>query len=330
MPDIFISYSRQNKSRVEPLAQALTEAGLTVWWDSQLLPGDKFRGVIQEKLQSADWVLVIWTKQSIESDWVKQEASKAHDRGVLIPVLFDDVTPPMPFEELQNADLKAWYGNSNNPEFRKIVSTIQQENTAAVTQASQLSKLRHWLKYHWKQLSLGTVFMTVLALAGGYNDITQILKGFFHNNGFNPVELDCALSTAQASSKTAPIFTAKLDRKRYQIGQAMQIELKPDRDAYFTIIDHGSDPSDPERKHVLFNNEDVQKDERFILPKPNNGRMEIQGPSGTNVFEVIASVTPIQDPAATSKNVVYRDFAKEPDAKIPETNNCTLSFAITN
>lgn len=329
MPDIFISYSSKNKARVETLANALKNEGFDVWWDTHLAPGEKFRAVIQEQLEQAKSVLVVWTKQSIDSDWVKQEASKAHDRGVLIPVLFDSVVPPMPFGELQNADLRQWRGNIQSPEFQSLINTLKQDETIAATESSFTGSLRHWFKFHWKQFSLGAAFFGLLALIGGYNDIMQLWKGF-SNNGFDTVKLDCSLATAQASSKAAPIFTAKLDRKDYKIGQALTIELTPDKDAYFTIIDHGSDPSTPERKHVLFNNEYTQKDVNFLLPKPNDGLMQVSGPTGMNVFEVIASLSPIKDPAAISKNVTFRKFAKDKSQPILETNNCTLSFKITN
>jgi len=36
MADIFISYARYDRSKVEPLANALKEMGWSVWWDARI------------------------------------------------------------------------------------------------------------------------------------------------------------------------------------------------------------------------------------------------------------------------------------------------------
>jgi hypothetical protein len=99
MADIFISYSKQDQNEARLLAAYLEAAGYSVWWDTSLLSGDKFRSVIMTELGKARVVIVIWTNHSINSDWVQSEAGRAHADRKLIPVkakgvAYKDIPPP--------------------------------------------------------------------------------------------------------------------------------------------------------------------------------------------------------------------------------------------
>src|SRR6266446_2972723 len=99
MADIFISYSKAYRGLTQELAQELQDRGFSVWWDSDLLSGDRFREVILGELAQARAAIVIWTPASIKSDRVRAEASRARARGILIPVrdadiAVDDIPPP--------------------------------------------------------------------------------------------------------------------------------------------------------------------------------------------------------------------------------------------
>jgi adenylate cyclase len=103
MADIFISYSKGSKAHTRQLADELRARGFTVWYDTSLVPGDSFRNVITSELAQARAAIVIWTAESVRSDWVCAEASRARGRGVLIPVRADDVRShdiPLPFGSL--------------------------------------------------------------------------------------------------------------------------------------------------------------------------------------------------------------------------------------
>ena len=77
MADIFISFSRKDLSRVRALADALSTRGWSVWWDRQIPAGRTFDQVIAEALASARCVVVVWSKESIASSWVREEAEEA-------------------------------------------------------------------------------------------------------------------------------------------------------------------------------------------------------------------------------------------------------------
>src|SRR5262245_34847778 len=68
--DIFISYSRRDHTRAKSLAQALTDHGISVWWDNLLSPGDFVGKVLTERINAAKAVVVLWTSESIHSQWV--------------------------------------------------------------------------------------------------------------------------------------------------------------------------------------------------------------------------------------------------------------------
>ena len=40
MPDLFLSYARQDVKHAETLARLLEDAGLSVWWDHRLVAGE--------------------------------------------------------------------------------------------------------------------------------------------------------------------------------------------------------------------------------------------------------------------------------------------------
>jgi TIR domain-containing protein len=95
MADIFISYAREDRTRVRSLAIALSAHGWSVWWDPEIQAGKRFSQVIADALARARCVVVVWSHQSIASDWVREEADEGRRRGILIPVLIDrDTSAP--------------------------------------------------------------------------------------------------------------------------------------------------------------------------------------------------------------------------------------------
>src|SRR5262245_48877120 len=108
MADIFISYARADRTRAEKLAHALGQHGWSVWWDRFIPPGKTFDEVIEGALSSARCVIVLWSHDSVKSEWVKAEASDAAQRHILVPILADEVTIPLEFRRIQTARLIDW------------------------------------------------------------------------------------------------------------------------------------------------------------------------------------------------------------------------------
>ncbi len=124
MADIFLSYSSDDRERIRPLVQSLEQRGWSVWWDRRIPPGKTWHQVIQQALDGARCVVVAWSKNSIESDWVITEAEEGKTRGVLIPVLIDDVRPPLGFRMIQAARLIGWQGESSHHELDSLFDAI--------------------------------------------------------------------------------------------------------------------------------------------------------------------------------------------------------------
>ncbi len=108
MSDIFISYVREDEARVHELADALARLGWSVWYDRALVPSEEYDERIEQELDAARCVIVVWSRESVKSKWVRAEAGAADDQGKLIPVTFEsDVIPPLRFRQLDIAKLSA-------------------------------------------------------------------------------------------------------------------------------------------------------------------------------------------------------------------------------
>lgn len=124
MADVFLSYARQDEAAARLLAERLTAEGWNVWWDRQILPGRDFSNSIQRELEGAVCVVVLWSKASIISEYVRDEAGEAIERNVLVPARIDDVKVPLGFRQRQAADLKEWQGNIEDQGYVSLVNAI--------------------------------------------------------------------------------------------------------------------------------------------------------------------------------------------------------------
>jgi hypothetical protein len=113
MADLFISYASEDHARVAPMVGNLEEAGWTVWWDRDLIGGPDFTDSIQNALDTASCVVVVWSRHSVESNWVRDEAQEGMQRHSLVPCSIDDVRPPLGFRSLQTISMIGWPEQQN-------------------------------------------------------------------------------------------------------------------------------------------------------------------------------------------------------------------------
>jgi hypothetical protein len=124
MPDVFISYAREDRDRARILAEALQAHGWSVWWDRKIVAGQAFDDTIEQQLQTAKSVVVLWSRHSIGSEWVRNEAGLASEHETLVPALIDDVKQPLEFRRRHAADLTTWTGDPADPEFLGLCDGI--------------------------------------------------------------------------------------------------------------------------------------------------------------------------------------------------------------
>lgn len=135
MADIFLSYSREDRSVAESLAAILPKHGWTLYWDRHLLAGEVFDDVLEREITAAKCVLVLWSGKSIASQWVRNEADEGATRKAMVSVRIEDVRVPLAFRRIQAADLVGWRGDPSDQRlaevFRAISALLKNETNPA-------------------------------------------------------------------------------------------------------------------------------------------------------------------------------------------------------
>ena len=126
MADVFISYSKSDAKWARRIAESLTAAGVTVWWDTEgLTAGGEFASEIERQLDEAGKVLVLWSKRSARSEWVRDEADHAKRQGKLVSVIIDDLPlPPLGFRQRHAVSIRSWSGALGDPSFGEILEAL--------------------------------------------------------------------------------------------------------------------------------------------------------------------------------------------------------------
>jgi pimeloyl-ACP methyl ester carboxylesterase len=124
MSHVFISYARSTANEAQQIAAALRALGYEVWRDDELPAHRDYTEVIEERLREAEAVVVIWSAEAVKSQWVRAEANVAREAGTLVQLRVDGATPPLPFNQIQCADLSRWSGQRSHPEWRKVADSV--------------------------------------------------------------------------------------------------------------------------------------------------------------------------------------------------------------
>jgi adenylate cyclase len=124
MADVFVSYARTDEAMAERVADALRADGYDVWRDDQLPAHRAYADVIEERLKAAKAVVVLWSAEAARSQWVRAEADAARAWGTLIQATVDSTVPPLPFNQIQCADITDWDGKDDIPGWRKLKSSV--------------------------------------------------------------------------------------------------------------------------------------------------------------------------------------------------------------
>ncbi len=162
MTDVFISYSRSIEPQARRMADALRTLGYNVWRDDELPAHRSYSEVTEERLRAAKAVLVIWNADAVKSQWVRAEADVAREAGTLVQLSVDGAVPPLPFNQIQCADMGGWTGAADQPGWRKVLASI-----------AELTGGRPAAEPHRPALSARKLSICVLPFANISDDLQQ-------------------------------------------------------------------------------------------------------------------------------------------------------------
>ena len=211
MPDVFLSYAREDRAWVEQLGVVLKERNLNVWWDAELSVGGEYSKELQDQLELAKSVVVLWSHHSVASTFVRDEAAYARDHDKLVPVSIDSAPIPLGFRQFHVSKLIGWIGDSSSDSVDAVVQRIS-ELTSVEVQAPVSGAGSGWLDISKEAarrhrlfgfsgallaiyLGVITNFVVGLTLQLGYRDglIMQHRNGFIDPevaamSGWAPIE----------------------------------------------------------------------------------------------------------------------------------------------
>jgi adenylate cyclase len=124
MADVFVSYARADEDAAARVADSLRSEGYQVWRDDELPAHRAYAEVIEERLKLAKAVIVLWSAEAAKSQWVRAEADAARSAGTLVQAALDATIPPLPFNQIQCADLRDWDGAADAPGWRKLKASV--------------------------------------------------------------------------------------------------------------------------------------------------------------------------------------------------------------
>ena len=124
MGHVFVSYARSDEDLAAEVADGLREAGYEVWRDDELPAHRAYAEVIEERIKGASAVVVLWSAEAAKSQWVRAEADTARSALTLVQATLDGTIPPLPFNQIQCADLKSWDGQRTSSGWRKLAASV--------------------------------------------------------------------------------------------------------------------------------------------------------------------------------------------------------------
>jgi len=125
-PRVFVSYAGEEGRYAQRLQDALERLGYEVWLDQKIRPGSAWHDEIERRLAAAGAIIVLWSKRSAASDWVRYEAAYATGRGVYDGCRIEGgFEIPPPYGRLQVSPLVGWDGTPATAGFPSLLASLQ-------------------------------------------------------------------------------------------------------------------------------------------------------------------------------------------------------------
>lgn len=117
-PRIFLSYSHSDLALADRLRSDLQHRGCSVWVDVKgVKVGDSISKAIESALESADYVCLVLSQNSVSRPWVQREyraaltlqLATAGDKPRILPVVLEEVDVPVLLRDIRYADFRSGY-----------------------------------------------------------------------------------------------------------------------------------------------------------------------------------------------------------------------------
>lgn len=199
MADIFLSYSKMDADRIQPLITFLKSNGYTIWWDRSIIAGDSWSATIEAELNKATSVIVVWSENSVKSEWVQIEAAKAKEKKTYVPVIIDDVIKKLPleFSRIEVANFVDFDDDNEFVEKDILLAAVKRnknkepgetvEMSTKIPYEDQYKKRKFWQKWQTKITLIGavigiplTLFNTIAAFKHDTNVVSRAVENEDH------------------------------------------------------------------------------------------------------------------------------------------------------
>lgn len=168
MASVFISYAREDGPKARAIARALEKESFDVWIDQRIGSGSEFSREIEEALKSASAVVVLWSTNSVDSPWVRDEAAEGRDSGRLVPVLLEECRPPLGFRQFQTTDLSRWSGRGRPKQIDDVIAAVSAKAGAPLkASAERPPAVKCWWASPrgWAAAAVAVVALVAVAVA---------------------------------------------------------------------------------------------------------------------------------------------------------------------
>lgn len=169
---VFVSYKREEAAVAASLREALIAEGFDVWWDENLQCGQAWAATLDEVVQEAACIVVLWSECAVASKWVRHEASQAIARNVYAPCRLELVQLDSPYDRIQATDLVGWNGDREHGGLRNLIDRVNQ------LVPPQIAWPRRFARWLWTNrvgvVASGVALLALLTLAVIIHRVSEI------------------------------------------------------------------------------------------------------------------------------------------------------------
>lgn len=133
MPRVFISYSRKESTIAEALCRRLTSDGIDCFFDRESVePGADWVEALGAALEASQWILLIITRDYLESPWTQQERNVAlavsGPRKPIIQLIRDKSDVPLLLRDVQALYVRS--RKSLMPSYQRLIQQLNEPGTS--------------------------------------------------------------------------------------------------------------------------------------------------------------------------------------------------------